>query len=118
VLPEGKGDIFAHRHRIEEGRLLEEHSKFLSDFVELAFPQLDDVRAVDQDLAAVRPEETNDVLEQDALPAAAPPDDHGGLPLLDLEVNAAQDFLLSKRFVEIDQPNHRLCSQNMIAVKK
>ena len=86
--------------------------KSIPNFLRISFksrsPSLVISTAVDQDFAAVRPKQTNDVFKKDTFAPPAPSDDHSRLPRFDFEIETIQDLLFSERFAEIDQFNHRL----------
>ena len=92
VLLDGEG--------VEERRVLEEHAELRADPVELEVAHRHDVLAVDEDLAAVRLEQPDQVLHQHRLPRARPADDHVDLAALDLQVDAAQHLVLAEALVQ------------------
>src|ERR1035438_6243795 len=87
----GKSHILCHVHGIEEGGALEQHAELAAHVQQLTFVHGDDVLVLDEHLPGVGLEEADQVLEQDALPAAAATDDDDRLALLDPEAHAVQD---------------------------
>ena len=68
-------DIFRHRHGIEKRRALKKNADFLPDSGELTLAQSDDILAIDTDFSRVRLHQADEMLEQNALAAAASADD-------------------------------------------
>jgi len=75
LLPESHRDIVADGERIEERGELENVPDARAELVELAPPQLGHLESVDDDLAGVRLEQTDDMLDRDRLPRARVADD-------------------------------------------
>ena len=96
---EVKPDVFADGERIEQRAGLEDerHAVFGGDFRRL------DGFAVDEDFAGVRRFQPDEVLEQNALAAAARPHDDENFAGLDVEINALEHFLAVKTLA---QPAH------------
>jgi hypothetical protein len=105
-LPEREGDVLGDRHGVEEGAPLEDHPVALADAVQLAPAQARDLGAVHRDRPRVGAEQSDEVLEQDRLAAAAPADDHHDLAGGDVEIDAAQDRLAAEALVEVLDPDH------------
>ena len=72
---QGKGDVFLHRHGIEERAGLKKNPDFAPDAGQLALAQADDVLPVDPDFALVRLHQADEIFQEHALPASAPADD-------------------------------------------
>src|SRR5262249_33711011 len=106
LLPERERDIVEHRHRVEERAALEDHPVALSDPVERSATEPRDLRAVDEDVAPVRMEEAEEVLEQHRLASAAAADHHHDLPGGHVEVEPAQDGLGAERLLELLDADH------------
>src|SRR5262249_49127563 len=79
VLAQRKGDVLEDGHGVEERASLEHHAELAPDPEERALRELGDVLVVDQDAAALRPDEPGDQPQQGALAAPAPAEDdrHG-----------------------------------------
>src|SRR5438128_96495 len=110
VLAQWEGDVVAHRHRIEEGGALEYHAHPLAEDGQLLPAHGGDVLAVHDDLAAVRLEESHDVLHQHRLAAPRPAQHHGGGALHHLEVDALQHAETSETLPQILNIDHRFRS--------
>ncbi len=103
---ERKGHVLEHTHGVEQGRILEQHAELFPDAVQLRAPQSQYALAVNLDLAAIRLQEPDDVLEQNALAFAAGADDGRDLALGDLKVEAVQDLLGAEGFMYVGQLDH------------
>ena len=92
-------------HHVLEGREMGEQVERLEDHPDLlAYPLRADLRgvhlhAIDDDVPLVRLNEEVDAPEERALPGAARPDDHEGLPLPHLEAHALQHMELPEPLV-------------------
>src|SRR6266542_2382274 len=96
-----KGDVVEDRHGIEEGSLLERHAEFLANVVALDVRECPEVFPGDVDLARVRLDQSDQVLEQHALPGAGRPHDHQRLPTGHGEREPVQNRLLAEGLVEV-----------------
>ena len=65
-------DVVADRHRIKERRILKQEPHVLTHLPELAPAHVRDVALLDEDAAAIRLHQADDVPERDALAGAAP----------------------------------------------
>ncbi len=70
-----KRDVFRNRHGIEESRALKNHSEFVAHTKQLPLIHWHDAFAINQYFAAVRLDEADDELKQNAFAAAAATDD-------------------------------------------
>ena len=73
---------------------------------QLAFIHRHDVLALDEHLPGIGLEQADQVLEQNALPAAAAADNHDRFALLDAQVHSLQDWVRAKTLVEISRLDH------------
>ena len=92
-----KADIFAHGQRIEQRAGLEDHrhAVFGGDFRRL------NGFAVDENFAGIRRFQADQMLEQNALAAAAGSHDDKDFAGLDLEINALEHFLAVETFPQV-----------------
>ena len=85
---------------------------------QLAFVHPGDVLAVNVDFAGVGGDEADQVLEQNALAAAAHADDGDRLPFLDGEIHAVQDAEGAEALLQIADVNHHRSRVLRSMVKK
>src|ERR1700722_15043206 len=85
VLPQGKGDVVIETHGTEECPVLKEDTEFLAHFVQALFPQPDDRVAIDEYLASLRDQQSEDVLEQDGFSGPGGSEDGGDSALGNVE---------------------------------
>ena len=93
-------DVLGHGQGVEQGRALEEHAELLLEGEQVLPGQRGGVEAVDGHPSLVRGQEPDDVLEQDALAAAAPADDDHALPPLHAEVEAVEDDVVPEALAD------------------
>ena len=85
VLTQREGDVVVEVHRPEQGAVLEQHAELPADRGTGRFPHAHDLLAVHPDLARVRTQQAEDVLEQHRLAGARGAEDGGDLALGDVE---------------------------------
>ena len=69
MLAQAEGDIFRDIHGIEQRRPLEHHAKLAAHAQQLAFVHGHDIFPVNDHRAGIRPDQADDVLEQNAFTA-------------------------------------------------
>ena len=97
-LAQRKGDVFLHGHRIKKRAALEKNAYLFADRSELALIHSDDVVTIDPNFSRVRRHQSDEVLEQNALAAAASSNDRQRFTSCDFKIDAAQNFLLPNLF--------------------
>src|SRR3990172_6367995 len=107
LLPQGEGHVLEDGHGVEEGPPLKEDPEPGPHPVQRPPPQGDEIHPLHQDLPPVRPQEADQVLEQDALAGAAPADDGGDPALGDGQGDPPQDLLAVEGLVEGSDLDHR-----------
>jgi hypothetical protein len=108
LFPEGKGDVFPDRQRVEERAVLEKHPGFLAQRDHLLLGQLGHVLVAKPDLPRIGLHQADDMLEQDALAAAAASDDDHVFTLANFQVDAAEHFLAAQFLLHADQADKGL----------
>jgi hypothetical protein len=103
VLAQREGDVVEHRHRPEEGPVLEEHAELAAHPEQLVVGHRRHRLAVDEDVTLVGIEQADHVLDADALPGARRAEDHGDLALGQAEIEAAQDPIVPEGLVDFDE---------------
>ena len=98
VSRERKRDVLADAHRVEERAFLERHPELAAQSVALAGRCGPQVLPVDLDRAGVRLQEADDVFQKDALADSRLSDEHERFALLDLEIEADENFLRAEAF--------------------
>src|SRR5215475_4184610 len=98
LLAQRERHVVEHGHGVEEGAPLEDYSIAAPHHLEGGAPEAGDVRAVHENGARVRPQETQEVLEEHRLAAAAAADDHHDL---------------GRGHLEIDPPEHGLSAEGL-----
>src|SRR5688572_23502303 len=73
---------------------------------------------VDDDFTSVRPDQTNQMFQQDAFSAAAPADNHHGVSGLDSKGHAAEHLLRTKLLLQVSNFNHGANSRPTSKVRK
>src|SRR5690606_5203175 len=106
VLEERQTHVLLTCHRVEQGRVLEHERALLSDRKELFLRKMGHVDAIHQHLPRVRPEQADDVLQEDALAGARGADHEMDLAFFGGEIDAAEDQLVSKALVDLDELDH------------
>ena len=96
----GKATLSSTFHRIEQGRILEDHAEALSDTVELAFGKLGDVEVVDANAPAGRTIEPDEDLEEGGFSGARAPDDDRHVPARNRHVDVREGHEAPKAFLE------------------
>src|SRR5215475_6582529 len=97
-------NILTNRQRIEERRLLEHHSDFLSDTSELALVHFGDVFAFNENLSFIRFVEAHDELENCGLARPACTDDDFRFASVNVERHAVQHRFIAG--VVLDDVSH------------
>ena len=77
---------------------------FCADRPELALVHSDDVLALDPNFSRVRLHQSDQMFKQNALAAAAPPNDGQRFTAPDLKIDAAQNFLLPDFLLSTNAP--------------
>jgi hypothetical protein len=97
VLGQVKTNVLTHRERVEQRARLEDdgHAVFVLDVGRLNRLPLE------KNLAAVRPFQPDDMLEQHRLATAAGSHNHENLAGQDIEINALQDLLAAETLVQV-----------------
>ena len=98
MLAQRERDVLADGERVEEGALLEQHAHLPAHRDERVLVERLEARAFHLDAALVRTQEAVQVLQEDALPAAAA---------------AEEDERLAGRHVEVDPAQHRLVAERL-----
>src|SRR5438309_12086911 len=93
VAPQRKGDVLEDRHRIEQRAFLKGHAEAAPETIQIHRLHGVDLLTIDEHASSIRLEETDDVLERDALPGARSADDDDRLAPLDLDRHVAQYLL-------------------------
>src|SRR5207248_931833 len=101
VLDERERDVLRDRQRIEQRAQLEEEAELLADRDHRPLAEHVDALALEPDFAVIRLEQSDDVLEQDALSGAAGADHDYALAFLDRKRDVAQDFQVPEALVEM-----------------
>ena len=101
ALQQRERDVLHHRHRIEQGGVLEHHPELAPQPSQLDLVLVDDVLPVDVDVPGFGLHQPHQVLHQHrlALPRAA--DDDVDLAPFDVEIHAPQDMLGTERLVQV-----------------
>ena len=92
--------VLADRQRVEERPLLEDVAHPPAQLHQRVLAQVRDGPTQHLDLAAVGPQQTVDVLEEDGLPFARAAEDDDGLAGRDLEADAVEDLVRSERLAD------------------
>ena len=93
---EGKGNVLLDRHRIEEGRALEQHADLLANLLHLLVLQFRDVAPVVEDFPLLGLVEADEAFEQHGLARPRLPDDE----VVDARLEGAVDALEHRLFAE------------------
>src|ERR1017187_7625136 len=118
---EGKRDVLAHAHRVEERAFLKRHAELASQDVALARRHRPEVLAVDLDRARIGLQEANDVLQENALADPRLSDEGERLAFLDLEIQTYEDLLFAEALrhaLEPDRGGRGGGAQNSTFVRK
>jgi hypothetical protein len=102
VLAEREACVVVDVHRAEQRAVLEEQAELLAHLEELVVGHVRDRLAVDQDVARVRIEEPDDVLDQHRLAGAGRAEHHRDHVVREAEVAAVQDPRASELLDEVD----------------
>ena len=86
---------------------MKKNADLFADLPELAFAHADNVLALDPNFSRVRLHQADDMFQQNAFAAAAAPNNRKGLARDDLQIDAAQNFLLPDSFRQCPHRNHR-----------
>src|SRR5699024_2893456 len=93
VLAQGERHVVVQVHRAEERAVLEQDAEQLADLVELLGRALEDVRAVDDDLALLRTEQSDQGLQEDRLAGTRRPQKGAHLAIRKGERDVLPDLL-------------------------
>src|SRR5579883_3278557 len=85
MFDQGKSNVLLYSHRVEQRRVLKQHSELAPEPVHLDIPHSYHIFAVKIDMPAVRFEQTNQVLEDNRLPLARSADDNVDPATLNIE---------------------------------
>src|SRR6185503_1262448 len=105
MLAKREGDVVADRQRVEERALLEEHAHAPANRYEAVFVEGLEPCALNLDAALVGTEEPVQVLQQDALAAAAAAEQHERLARQHVERHATQHRLRAERLLHAVAPD-------------
>ena len=92
--------VLQHAHVVEEVEGLEDHADLGAVLVDVELP-LEDILAVEEDLAVVGDLKQVDAPEQGGLAAAGRADNGDHVPLVDVEVDVVEDAQLAKVLFEV-----------------
>jgi len=98
--------IFFHRHRIEQGRILEKHSKLAPDFKDFALPHCGNFFPFDKNLAAVRFQKASDQLEKHTLAATRTANNNGDLSAFNGQIHVAKNRFEIEAFFQVNNFDH------------
>lgn len=107
---EGKTHVLSHVHRVEQGRVLKADPEVFPDIVELDLIHFDYIFIVDDDAAGIRPDETEDVLQENAFPRPARADNDRCFSLGNIQVEAVENRLALeglRQRLYLDHPSPR-----------
>src|SRR5512143_1682076 len=105
--PQAETDILPHRERIEERRHLEQHAELFSQLIQLVLVEIVQDLARHLNLAPIREEQPDDVLDQYAFAAAAASNDGHALALSDGQIHAAEHLKAAEALIQIRDLDHR-----------
>jgi hypothetical protein len=97
VLPQREGDVVVDIHGAEQGAVLEQHAELPAHLVELLLVQGGDVLVADPDLASVRLQQPDEVLEEDGLPGSGGAEQQGYVAFGHVEGDVFEDGLRAER---------------------
>ena len=97
MLTKRESDVVEDVHRAEQRAVLEHDAEQRADLVELLGRALDDVRAVDDDLAALGAQQADQRLEEHRLTGTGRAEQHADLTGGDLQRHVLKDSLGSER---------------------
>ena len=101
MLAQGEGDILAHRERVEQRGVLEDHAHAGAELRELLPIHGGNVFAVHDHLAAVRLEQSHDVLHQHRLAAPRGTQHDGGGSRQHLQPHSLEHLISTERLPQI-----------------
>ena len=102
MLPQREGGVVVDVHRAEQGAVLEQQAELFADVEEFVVGHVRDRLAVDENVAGVRVEQPDDVLDQHALAGPGGAEHHRDLVLGQAEVEAVEDAGAAELFDEVD----------------
>src|SRR2546426_1895615 len=98
ALAQRKGDVLRDRQRIEQRARLKNHRNLSADLLQFHLPHFGHLSARHKNPAFVRLQETQDMLERDALPHPAPPKHRHHLAPPDLKAHVYKNWQVVKGF--------------------
>ena len=122
VLAQGEGNVVHDVHGIEKGTGLKQHSDFLSRRDHLLFTQPGNVFVIDPHASGVRPVQADRVSQQHGLPGSGASQHDHRLATWNIQIHAAQHFVVGERLVQTDvayeRATHDQISRNIFVRKK
>src|SRR3954452_12233214 len=103
VLAQRERHVVVDVHRAEERAVLEQDAELLAHLEEVVVAHVRDRLAVHQDIAVVRVEQADHVLDADGLAGSGRAQDHRDLVVRDAEVETVQDLVAAEGLVHIDE---------------
>jgi hypothetical protein len=108
--------VLEHIHRVEQGAVLKHVADLGAHLGEVLPPERRDVLPIHDHRSAVRLDQADDVLQQDALPGARRSEEGNGLALAHFEVDPLQDYLLAEGLMQRVDLDHWLSSSRVRTV--
>lgn len=108
MLANRKGDVLGDGHRVKKRTELKQKAETRPDRRQIPLGQVVDAPIAIVDLATVRPEQPDDVLQDDALADSGLPDDHGSLTGTQVEADSLENNKGPKPLVYANQSHDRL----------
>lgn len=103
---QGKHHVVEHRHRVEQGRTLENHSHLPAQGLLLLFVHCQEVAVVVEQFATFGCQQSYDAFHQYCLPRTALSDNQVGLAVVEGRADVCQHLFPLKRFAESFQFYH------------
>ena len=102
MLAQREGDVVEDVHRAEQGAVLEQQAELLAHLEELVIGHARDRLAVHEDVAGVRIEQADDVLDQHALAGSRRAEHHRDLIVGKAEVEAVENARAAELLDDVD----------------
>jgi hypothetical protein len=106
VLDQPHREVLLDRHRIEEGRELEDVPDLSPQFRQLVPSQLRDLLTIDLHRTVVRSEQADNVLQRNGLAGARESYERERVPFLDPQGETLQHLLGAECLVDVDELDH------------
>src|SRR3989338_4847306 len=106
MLPQRESDVLKNVHKIVQRPLLEQVTDVLTQPQKFPLGHFRDISRLDQNASPVRPEQSDQMLEQDAFPRPALAQNDQDLAFFDLQVDVFKHLLIIKRFVQMLRLDH------------